>query len=110
MKFIIILNYKPLLHCWWCSNACENKLKWTYSYNDIYTTMKNHNKLSFKKVQSGPNSIDIDKIKVLRKLFAFRFTQNLNNDILIGNWDECLFTRKTKINYSWSKIGLNNEW
>ena len=84
----------------------ENKLKWTYSYNDIYTTMKNHNKLSFKKVQSGPNSIDMDEIKVLRKLFAFRFTQNLNNDILNGNWDECLFTRKTKINYSRSKIGF----
>ena len=63
MKFIIILNYKPLLHCWWCSNACENKLKWIYSYNDIYTTMKNHNKLSFKKVQSGTNSIDIDKLR-----------------------------------------------
>ena len=55
----------------------ENKLKWTYSYNDIYTTMKNHNKLSFKKVQSRPNSIDMGKIKVLRKLFAFRFTEKL---------------------------------
>ena len=74
----------------------ENKLKWTYSYNDIYTTMENHNKLSFKKVQSGPNSIDMDKIKVLRKLFAFRFTLNLNNDVLIGNWDECPFKRKLK--------------
>ena len=104
------MNYKPFLNYWWCSNACGNKLKWTYSYNDIYTTMKNHNKLSFKKVQSGPNSIDIDKIKVLRKLFAFRFTQNLNNDILIGNWDECLFTRKTKINYLWRKLDLNKEW
>ena len=78
-------------------------LQW-YLHNN-----ENHNKLSFKKVQSGPNSIDMDKIKVLRKLFAFRFTQNLNNDILIGNWDGCLFTRKTKINYSWSKIGLNKE-
>ena len=88
----------------------ENKLKWTCFYNDIYTTMKNHNKLSFKKVQSGPNSIDMDKIKVLKKLFAFWFTQNLNNDILIRNWDECLFTRKFKINYLWSKIGFNTEW
>ena len=44
------------------------------------------------------------------KLFAFRFTQNLNNDILIGNWDECLFTRKTKINYLWKKLDLNKEW
>ena len=79
-------------------------LQW-YLHNN-----ENHNKLSFKKVQSGPNSIDMVKIKVLRKLFAFRFTQNLNNDILIGNWCECLFTRKTKINYLWSKIGLNKEW
>ena len=36
--------------------------------------------------------------------------KNLNNDILIGNWDECIIKRKTKINYSWCKIGLNKEW
>ena len=47
--------------------------------------MKNNNKLSYKKVQSHPNSIDIHKIRALRKYFAFRFTENLNNDILLGN-------------------------
>ena len=65
--------------------------------------------MSYKKVQLRSNSIDKHKIRALMKYFALRFTENLNNHILLGNWYECLITRKTKTNHTWSRIGLNKK-
>ena len=65
--------------------------------------------LSFKRWLSRPVAADMKKIKLWRQLFPVKFIEELEPDILIANWDECSINRNTKINYSWSIKGKNNE-
>ena len=63
--------------------------------------MKKELKLSFKRVKSRSNSIDLDNIKAIRFLFATKITQIIDRNILIVNIDEVSINRSAKLNYSW---------
>ena len=71
--------------------------------------MKIDLRLSYKRCLSRPKIADINKIKLWRKLFSLKFLSDINPKSLIVNWDECSINRNTKLNYSWSVIGMNKE-
>ena len=71
--------------------------------------MKIDLRLSYKRCLSRPKIADINKIKLWRKLFSLKFLSEINPKSLIANWDECSINRNTKLNYSWSVIGMNKE-
>ena len=77
--------------------------------NKIVNIMRNDLKLTYKRCLSRPNSIDLERIKLLRFLFSVNFVSYLNQNTLIWNIDECTFSRSTKTNYSWSIKGYNKE-
>ena len=64
--------------------------------NKIVNIMRNDLKLTYKKCLSRPNSIDLERIKLLRFLFSVNFASYLNQNTLIWNIDECTFSRSTK--------------
>ena len=71
--------------------------------------MRNDLKLTYRRCLSLPNSIDLERIKLLRFLFSVNFESYLIKITLIWKIDECTFSRSTKTNYSWSIKGCNEE-
>ena len=55
---------------------------------------------------SQDSTFNITKIKASRKLFWAYFAQRLEPSTLIINVDESVFSRTSKINYSWSTKGV----
>ena len=88
----------------------SKEVKIEYPLQQIREIMKNWAKLSYKKCSSRPISVNLDKINLLRKIFWIDFTEKIDNNTLIANCDECVITRNTKQNYSWSKISSNKEF
>ena len=86
----------------------RNKI--SISYNSVNKIMKNNWNLSFKKVLSRPIIADMNKVRLMRKLFSIKIRSELNPQTLIINWDEWSINRNTKSNYSWSLVGINKEF
>ena len=79
------------------------------SYQAIRKILKSDLKFSYKRCLSRPVIADLNKVKLLRKLFSVQISKELNPAILIANWDEWSINKNTKLNYSWSRIGGNQE-
>ena len=62
--------------------------------------------MSFKLCKSRPSTFNITKIKASRKLFWVYFIKRLEPSTLLINVDESVFSRTSKINYSWSTKGV----
>ena len=73
----------------------------TYSVKFINGFMKKIVNISYKKVKSRQISININKIKMIRNLFAVKFSQFISKDTLLINNDESSINRNTKLQYSW---------
>ena len=71
--------------------------------------MKEQLNLSFKRINSRPSNIWLEKLKYWRFLFWIKFSKQINNDTLLFNIDEWVISNKSKLNYSWSKRGENLE-
>ena len=54
--------------------------------------MKNDANLFFKRWASRPAAFDSDKITLLRKIFWVDYSEEINDYILLENWDECTIT------------------
>ena len=78
----------------------------TYSVKFIRGFMKKKVNLSYKEVKSRPISINMNKIKMIRNLFAVKFTQFISKDTLLINIDESSINRNTKLQYSWEFKGV----
>ena len=63
--------------------------------------------LSYKRVSSRHINLDHELKNYKKILFAFKIWQQLNNSMTLINIDEALFTKSTKINYSWWKRGVS---
>ena len=74
-----------------------------------------HFNLVYKRVNSRPCNIKIDKLQLARILFSIRLSNNINSDTLLINIDETSITnetsitKETKSNSSWTPIGKNAE-
>ena len=78
-------------------------------YKLIRKIVKDNVKLSYKRSLSRPIIANIKRVKILRCLFSIQISQEIKSDVLIINWDEWSINRHTKLNFSWSKVGLNKE-
>ena len=74
----------------------NKSLNTTYSVNFIRSQMKKSINLSFKRVKSRPYSINLDKIKSIRHLFAIKFSKIITKETLLINIDESSFNRHIK--------------
>ena len=90
-------------------NYLDSEINILYPIQLIRDIMKCDVKLSYKRCSSRPTSVDLSKVKLLRKLFWINFIEKVDTDTLIANCDEWAITRNTKQNYSWSKISSNKE-
>ena len=81
-------------------------LKAFYSVDKIRSLMKIELKLSFKRVKSRSNNVDLDQLKSIGYFFAIRFTQIIDKNTSIVNIHEASINRSTKQNYSWGLKGV----
>ena len=79
------------------------------SYHQIRKIIKDNLKLSYKRCNSRPTSIDMDKIKLMIMMFSIDITQELDRECLFISCDEWSINKHTKVNYSWTKVGINKE-
>ena len=68
--------------------------------------MKTQANLSFKRVKPRPSNIDMNRIKLIRKLFALKFAKIITNEMLVINIDESSINRWITANYSWILKGV----
>ena len=83
------------------ADHANKELNENYPEHFIRKIMKNKLNLSYKKVKPRPNNIDMNKLKLIRALFAFKFAKLLNEDTLIINIDQSSINRHIKSNRSW---------
>ena len=104
----IISNYLNDKKGVFTSKDIQFKLCTEYSINirqnKIRKLMEQLN-LSFKRINSRPSNIWLEKLKYWRFLFLIKFSKQINNDTLLINIEEWVISNKSKLNYSWSKRG-----
>ena len=87
-------------------------LKINYEVNFIRKIMKQQANLSYKRIKPLLNNINLERVKIIRKLFAYKFTKLVSNKILIVNIDKSSINRRVSLKYSWgfkgSPIELKN--
>ena len=91
------------------TNHINTKIQKNYKSSWIRSIMKNKLNLTYKRIKPRPNSINFDKVKACRQLFAIKFSQLLSKNSLVINIDETSINRHIKINYSWSLKGKQYE-
>ena len=77
----------------------EKNLGYSYPLQKIRNTMKQEFSLSYKRINSRPSNIDLDKLQLTRILFSMRVSKLIDSDILLINIDESSLTKATKLNY-----------
>ena len=73
--------------------------------HQIRDHLKNINRLSYKKGSKRPFTLDSKRLKLLKLLFALKFSKILPHLMLIINVDESTISNGTTKNYSWLKRG-----
>ena len=101
-----IWNFKSTLTAKEITNKVNDELNTSYSANIIRSIMKNDVNLSFKRVKSRPNSIDLNRINSIRNLFSINFAKIVTEKTLLINIDESSINRNVKSVYSWGVKGL----
>ena len=91
------------------ADHANKELNENYPEHFIRKIMKNKLNLSYKKVKPRPNNIDMNKLKWIRALFAFKFAKLLNEDTLIINIYQSSINRHIKSNRSWGLKGAEIE-
>ena len=72
--------------------------------------MKNQKKMSFKRVKSRSTSVNLNKIKLIRSLFAVKLSKEITVKTLLIHIDESSINKFVKTNYSWGCKGKPIEW
>ena len=84
-----------------------NSLSVTIPLHQIRKYLKQKEHLSYKKGNSRPITLNIDRVELLRNPFWIKIASRLSEIKLLINIDECSITRSTKANYSWLKTGMS---
>ena len=87
----------------------NDKLKTLYKPNLIRKLLMLELNCRFKKVKPRPSSINMDKIRAVRQLFAVRFWQQITSNTLVVSIDEMSINRHIKSNFSWGIKGISKE-
>ena len=90
-------------------NYVNKELNKTFPEYFIRNFMKNHMRLTYKKVKPRPNNIDFAKLNCVRTLFSFKISKLLNEDTLIINIDQSSINRHMKTERSWGFKGVELE-
>ena len=77
---------------------------------NISSFIKNKLHLSYKKCSSRPSQKDIARLTAQGKIYAMEFSNIIDNTKVLVNIDEVIFSKSTKINYSWIKKGRSKFW
>ena len=88
------------------TNFVNQELQEDFDVNFIRKIMKTQVNLSFKDVKPRPSNIDMNRIKLIRKLFALKFAKIITNEMLVINIDESSINRGITANYSWGLKGV----
>ena len=72
---------------------------------DISSFIKNKLHLSCKKCSSCPSQKDVTRLKAQRKMYAMEFSNIIDITKVLVNIGEVIFSKYTKINYSWIRKG-----
>ena len=84
----------------------NQELRSDYDSNFIRKVMKTLGNLSCKRVKSRPSNIEMNRIKLIRKLFALKFAKMISSEVLVANIDESSINRGIMTNYSWGIKGV----
>jgi transposase len=71
----------------------------------ILKILKSKLNLSWKRSSSRPQSLDFEKVEMLKSYFSVKFLKWIDHLELLANVDESSFNRNTKENYTWSTRG-----
>ena len=77
---------------------------------DISSFINNKLHLSYKRCSSHSSQIDIARLKAQRKIYVMEFSNIVDNTKFLVNIDEVIFSKSTKINYSWIRKGRSKFW
>ena len=77
---------------------------------EIACFIKTQLNLSYKKCSSRQILKEPLRLKALRKVYAIEFANIIDSSKLIVNIDEVVFSKSTKINYSWISKGYSKFW
>ena len=87
----------------------NDRLKTNYNSSFIRKILKYNLHMSFKRIKSRPNSIDLNRVKAIRQLYIVKLWQEITVDTLIVNIDESSINRSIMTNYSWGIKGVAKE-
>ena len=59
-----------------------------YSVNLIRKFLKTQLNMSFKRVKSRPNNVSLQKIHMIRRLYAVKLSKSISNNTLLVNIDD----------------------
>ena len=76
------------------------------SKQSIASFMNNSLGLSYKRVSSRPSISNVPQTKLKKIIFWLEFMNLVKPEHIVVKIDETLFSRSTKINYSWTKKGV----
>ena len=76
------------------------------SVSFIRRFMKTQMRLSFKRVKSRPDNVNLQKIESIRKLFTVTLSKSISKNTLLINIDESSINRSVKTLYSCSFRGV----
>ena len=68
--------------------------------------MKTLENLSYKRIKSRPSNIEMNWIKLIRKLFVLKFAKMVSSEVLVVNIEESSINRGIMTNYSWEIKGV----
>ena len=89
-----ILNVRSTTTAKEVTDNVNGELNTSYSANFIRGLMKSKSNLSFKRVKSRPNYIDMDRVKFIRSLFSIKFAKIVTRKALLINVDESSTNKK----------------
>ena len=72
----------------------------------VIKIMKSSLKFLYQKVQLKQIIAEVNKLKLLRKIFLLNLNERLNLNTLIINWDEFIISRSTKTTIYRFELGL----
>ena len=72
----------------------------------IKKILKNKLRYSFRRCSARPLTLNYQNTLMKKTSYAVKLLKVISKDTIMINADECIFSKTTKINYSWSKTGV----
>ena len=96
-----VLNIKNTLTAQEVTMHINRTLNTFYSVSFIRKIIKNEANLSFKRVKSRPNNIDLKRLSSIRNLFTIKFSKIVTENTLLISIDESSINISVKLAYQY---------